>query len=383
MGKKKICCGGFEIGDGLELKGKQLNVVGGGGQQSDYNQNDPDAVDYIKNRPGGYDKFIEPLNITWDGNTEGKTSVTLDANTAFYRISSDTPIVEQLIGGQITFVNGDTITLTDESVNFEDDVIRVTEACLIVLKEGTYNGIKFPLTGTYFLRLYNDKSEEYFYITSLTSPGGNVEIKIPEKYLDVVTKHEVNKVRATATTALTEANTAKGIAITARDTANTNTNAIQKAALLNFSFTFDKVTSGRDSFNYNAFDYYKISDFNVKANSVIAFDVTSADGKKDTYTDVGYNCAKYGPFIIVNSPGTCRFEIDGHTIAFEASSAGLYARYKDGNNAATAGTGIFNITRISDREIILSSTPDTTKKFRITVDNTGTLKATEFKYSYV
>jgi hypothetical protein len=33
MGKKKICCGGFEIGDGLELKGKQLNVVGGGNNQ--------------------------------------------------------------------------------------------------------------------------------------------------------------------------------------------------------------------------------------------------------------------------------------------------------------------------------------------------------------
>lgn len=29
MGKKKICCGGFEIGDGLELNGKQLNVVSG------------------------------------------------------------------------------------------------------------------------------------------------------------------------------------------------------------------------------------------------------------------------------------------------------------------------------------------------------------------
>ena len=82
MGKKKICCGGFEIGDGLELNGKQLNVVGGGGQQSDYNQNDPDAVDYIKNRPGAYDKFFEPVNITWDGNTEGKTSVTINANTA-------------------------------------------------------------------------------------------------------------------------------------------------------------------------------------------------------------------------------------------------------------------------------------------------------------
>ena len=383
MGKKKICCGGFEIGDGLELNGKQLNVVGGGGQQSDYNQNDPDAVDYIKNRPGAYDKFFEPVNITWDGNTEGKTSVTLNANTAFYHISSDTPTAEQLIGGQMTIVNGSTIELTDKIVDFKDDVVSASEVCVIVLKEGTHNGIEFPLTGTYFLKVYNDEGKQYLYATSLTSPGGNFQIKIPEKYLDVVTKQEVNTVRAKATTALTTANTANSKATTAQTTADTATDAIQKASLLTFSFTFDKVTSGRETFRYNAFDYYKISDFNVKEANVISFDVTSADGKKSTYKEVGYNCVQYGDFIIVNSPGNCHFEISGHTQSFEAPSAGLYARYKDGNNAATAGTGIFNITRISDTEIILSSIPDTTRKFRITVDNTGVLKATEFKYSYV
>lgn len=356
---------------------------GRGGQQSDYNQNDPDAVDYIKNRPGAYDKFFEPVNITWDGNTEGKTSVTLNDNTAFYHISSDTPTTEQLIGGQITLVNGSTIELTDESVDFEDYVIRVSEACVIVLKEGTYRGIEFPLTGTYFLRLYNDKSKEYLYATSLTSPGGNVQIKIPEKYLDVVTKQEVNTVQTKAITALTTANTANSKATTAQTTADTATDAIQKASLLTFSFTFDKVTSGRDSFVFNGFDYYKISDFNVREANVISFDVTSADGKKNIYKNVGYNCVQYGGFIIVNSPGNCHFEINGKTISLTAQYAGLYARYKDGNNAVTSGTGIFNISRISDREIILSSTPDTTRKFRITVDNTGTLKATEFKYSYV
>lgn len=356
-------------------------VGGGGGQQSDYYQNDPDAVDYIKNRPGAYDKFFEPVNITWDGNTEGKTSVTLNANTAFYHISSDTPTTEQLIGGQMTLVNGSTIELTDKSVDFKDDVIRVSEACMIVLKDGTtYRGIEFPITGTYFLRLYNDESKEYLYATSLTSPGGNVQIKIPEKYLDVVTKQEVNTVRINATTALTTANTANSKATTAQTTADTATDAIQKASLLTFSFTFDKVTSGRETFRYNGFDYYKISDFNVKEARVISFDVTSADGKKNTYKNVGYNCVKYGNFIIVNSPGNCHFEISGTTINFTAPSAGLYACYEDGNNAWTAGTGIFNITRISDTEIILSSTPDTTRKFRITVDNTGTLKATEFKY---
>ena len=379
---KKICCGGFEIGDGLQLDGKQLNVVGGG-QQSDYNQNDPDVVDYIKNRPGGYDKFVEPVNITWDGNTEGKTSVTLDANTAFYHISSDTPIAEQLIGGSITLVTGDKIALTDESVIVEDDSISATEVCMIVLKEGTYSGIEFPLTGTYFMKVYNDKRKEYMYATSLTCSGGNFQIKIPEKYLDVVTKQEVNKVRATANTARTTANTAQTTANTARTTANTVTDAVQKASLSTFSFTFDKVTSGRDTFKYNGLNYYKISDFNVKETSVISFDGTSADGREDNYKDVGYQCAKYGNFIIVNLAGDCYFEINGHTISFTAPSTGLYACYKDGNNAATAGTVNFNIARISDTEIILSFIPDTTKKFRITVDNQGELKATEFKYSYI
>lgn len=280
----------------------------------------------------------------------------------------------------MTLVNGSTIELTDKSVDFKDDVISVSEVCMIVLKEGTYSGIEFPLTGTYFLRLYNDESKEYLYATSLTSPGGNVQIKIPEKYLDVVTKKEVNTVRATANTALTKENTANSKATTAQTTADTATDAIQKASLLTFSFTFDKVTSGRDSFVFNGFDYYKISDFNVKEENVISFDGTSADGKKNTYKYVGYKCAKYGDFIIVNSPGNCHLEINGTTISFTAPSTGLYASYEDGNNAMTAGTGNFNISRISDTEIILSSTQNTTRKFRITVDNTGTLKATEFKY---
>lgn len=283
----------------------------------------------------------------------------------------------------MTIVNGSTIELTDKNVELKDDVISATEVCMIVLKEGTYSGIEFPLTGTYFLRLYNDESKEYLYATSLTSPGGNVQIKIPEKYLDVVTKKEFNTVRATASVASTTANTANSKATTAQTTADTATDAIQKSSLLTFSFTFDKVTSGRDTFRFNGFDYYKISDFNVKATSVISFDGTWANGRETTYTNVGYQCAEYGGFIIVNLAGTCSFEINGNTIRFTAPSTGLYACYEDGNNAATAGTGIFNISRISDTEIILSSTQNTTKKFRITVDNTGTLKATEFKYSYV
>lgn len=49
--KVKIPCGGFYIGDGLTMDGNTLKSSGGGEQvQSDWNQNDSSAVDYVKNR---------------------------------------------------------------------------------------------------------------------------------------------------------------------------------------------------------------------------------------------------------------------------------------------------------------------------------------------
>ena len=53
----KVPCGGFVLGEGLALgeDGKTLNVTGGG-SQADWNQNDETAVDYVKNRPGGYEE---------------------------------------------------------------------------------------------------------------------------------------------------------------------------------------------------------------------------------------------------------------------------------------------------------------------------------------
>lgn len=60
----KVPCGGFVLGEGLALgeDGKTLNVTGGG-SQADWNQNDETAVDYVKNRPGGYDA-TELVTIT-------------------------------------------------------------------------------------------------------------------------------------------------------------------------------------------------------------------------------------------------------------------------------------------------------------------------------
>ena len=145
------------------------------------------------------------------------------------------------------------------------------------------------------------------------------------------------------------------------------------------TFTFDKQTSGRDTFVFNAFNYYKISDFNPAPEDVISFKGTTEDGYEYTEILTGQNCVSYGAdtFIVVASAGVCFLAIsETTTIKFIAPSAGLYAEYEENNAVMTAGTGQFTLMQM-DGLIIKSSTANSTKKFRITVDDSGTLTATE------
>lgn len=75
------------------------NIIGtvGIGAQSvkpDWNQNDPNAKDYIKNRPGGY--VIPPsVEITWDGDTTGKETIDLSDGFKLVKIADEAPPIEK------------------------------------------------------------------------------------------------------------------------------------------------------------------------------------------------------------------------------------------------------------------------------------------------
>ena len=75
------------------------NIIGtvGIGAQSvkpDWNQNDPNAKDYIKNRPGGY--VIPPsVEITWDGDTTGKETIDLGGVGTLVKIADEAPTIEK------------------------------------------------------------------------------------------------------------------------------------------------------------------------------------------------------------------------------------------------------------------------------------------------
>ena len=149
------------------------------------------------------------------------------------------------------------------------------------------------------------------------------------------------------------------------------------------AFTFDKQTSGRDTFKFNAFNYYKISDFNPAPGDVISFKGTRENGTELSTITTGNNCVEYGFFIVVSSAGVCSLpSTETVTKSFTAPSAGLYAKYEVDNTSQTAGTGEFTLQAstgsfpITDL-LLKSSTPGSTKKFKITVDDSGTISATE------
>lgn len=74
------------------------NIIGtvGIGAQSvkpDWNQNDPNAKDYIKNRPGGY--VIPPsVEIAWDGNATGKETMDF-GRLMLVKIADEAPPIEK------------------------------------------------------------------------------------------------------------------------------------------------------------------------------------------------------------------------------------------------------------------------------------------------
>lgn len=73
--------------------------IGAASVQPDYNQNDPKAKNYIKNRPGGY--VIPPtFAIEWDGDTTGRETVVIEDDSAkvtYVKIADAAPSIEVFI----------------------------------------------------------------------------------------------------------------------------------------------------------------------------------------------------------------------------------------------------------------------------------------------
>ena len=315
--------------------------------QSDWNQNDEAAADYVKNRPFYTGNPVETVLV------EESTVSFVDAGYGGIYAAQFSSAFAATVG-ETYKVYWDGTAYECTCVSFDN---TPTIGNLSITGEGSDTGEPFIIgveNGVGIQILTADASDTHtFSISGLVTEV----VKIDEKYLPdtVAAKSEVEATQEVLDGVFSSVAT----------------------------FIFDKQTSGRDTFNFNAFNYYKISDFNTAPEDVISFKGTREGGVEFSKITIGSNCVKYGYFIVVASAGECSLPVsETTTFSFTAPSAGLYAMYKVDNPRYTAGTGEFTL-RASTGSLFItglllkSSTAGSTKKFKITVDDSGTITATE------
>ena len=129
-----------------------------GGVQPDWNQNDPTAADYIKNRT----HYDEQTVIEWDGDTTGLVG----ANGELYKVSDVIPAKSDVLGGTITLSNGSAITITPDMTGMTDgDSFTIAEFALIIASAGVFSdkGFSFTETGIYFMSGSNVHTSKLVY----------------------------------------------------------------------------------------------------------------------------------------------------------------------------------------------------------------------------
>ena len=323
---------------------KKLCGGGGGGSIPK-----PLTYDYM---PEGYPKKSVQTTMLME---EQQVAFTLDNGIYMAPITNAFEIVE-----------GQTYTINWDGTEYEC-VGSVSGSGIPVLGNLSIAG-EGDDTGEPFIYVYNTKQHTSFFATLDTAASHTISVKITEETV----------------TPMAEEYLPENIAI------KSEVEATQEVLDSVFSsvatFTFDKQTSGRDTFNFNGFNYYKISDFNPAPEDVILYKGTDESGNESTGISAGQNCVSYGNgcFIVVASAGVCSLAISETTTKkFTAPSAGLYAIYDEGDPNAIARTAEFTLKPSSENYIYIkglflkSSTADSTKKFKITVDDNGIISATE------
>ena len=145
----------------------QIGSGGGGGGsgsaesvQSDWNQNDPAASDYVKNRTH-YEEG-SGATIEWDGNTEGHEYIEIPgAGFGLCKVSDAIPTKEDVAGTVMRIYTDDgeildTVLSEDDGTIMEasDNVIVLCNLLYVIPSDNiTFNGLVFPSAGCYAMHV--------------------------------------------------------------------------------------------------------------------------------------------------------------------------------------------------------------------------------------
>lgn len=207
--------------NGVPTEWEATAMPSGGGTgtpvQSDWNQNDETASDYIKNRPF---YTINMDSITWDGNTDGK----ITTEKGFYYLVSEQEFNESyFLGATITVISTTLSTGTSEKegavvaswkatqsfnnhvatnniVKFYESSGSEVSFMYYILEDNTEQIVSasssflFPKKGLYFMRYEVD--DTLMYVSSLVPSGANNKYKtLNSNYLPTATTTSIGAIK--------------------------------------------------------------------------------------------------------------------------------------------------------------------------------------------
>ena len=359
--KKKIPCGGFVLGEGLVLSedGKTLSVSGGGGSVPK-----PLTFDYM---PDGY-----PTKSV-------QTTTLMEEQEVAFILSEEMGISVAQITNAFEIVVGQTYTINWDGTEYE---------CVgAAFNEGVYALGNLSIagagadTGEPFVSSYitDGAQSATQFVTLDTAASHTISVKttaeivtpIDEKYLpeNLAAKADVENAQITANNAQSTANAAQTTANNAQSTAN-NAKATADAALPKSGGEMSGIIK---SLSYISFPRKYNSDSppidGLRITSNITSKTLSNSLKSEGVTPSIFSkietIVTWLDGITIYSPNKMS---NGNTITISADGERLDFVSVFGKKPIT----------ISAKDIILqSSTANSTKKFKITVDDSGTLEATE------
>ena len=174
-----------------------LDIPGGAGTlvQSDWNQNDETASDYIKNRPFYNKKAFE--DIIWDGvigNKESQHVEEMTGSTDYVLVSNEVISSSALIGAKIVLSSGDEVICTSSNIHEDEGSITVQfgDTTVLVIRETTdENAFIIQKKGIYFTLI--KRSNATTYTSKLVSPENLV--KLDSNYLPTATTTSIGAIK--------------------------------------------------------------------------------------------------------------------------------------------------------------------------------------------
>ena len=296
--------------------------------------------------------------LTWDGNTDGLAVLELDYADPFYRVSDTPPALADFANGCRATFGGETWEFAYEEIEayVQQSGVFYGDIWIYLPQDISADGMT-AAKGLYFMN-----SAENGYVTSLTIPGYT-------GFTKEIIKQD----------ALPEA-LQFGEKPTGGDT-----------------LTWDGNTEGSEKITMlNGKDYYRVSDAVLLETDLLnGFSVGDADlGEVVDFPYSEGNVMAIGGVLILGDENVLAIPADNCDLIVEGqvlmtfAKKGIYFRDYITSLTIPGYTGFTSVKKIdpkylpepsfnADGIIVKSSTPGSEKRFRITVDDSGTISAVE------